>query len=430
MGDEGRSEGMSLGRTQGGRRPVLAICGGGNAGHALAVVASSNFDGDIDWLVGSEQKADLLRRAISIDGLRSTGVITGQANRLRRISSDPEAVIPDADVVMIVVPAFVHGLVLSRIKPYVSDTTTIGCLPTRGGFEFQAAELAPTNRHTRRRLFGLQTLPWSTRVVTPGKLVNIGAAKAEAVLAALPASDGGGLAADLSQVLGTNVVPTEGFLNLTLGNPGQFIHPGLMYGHFGSWRGDEYDESTIPMLYAHATDEIGQLVEDLSDEAIAVARAIEQQSGNAVSLHEVIPVHDWLVASYGHVTDDPSTVATCFRTGPIQARVAPMVEVRPGRFVPNYSYRYLTEDVPFGLVVTRALADLVGVETPTIDEVIRWGQVAMQKQYLIDGQLTGRDAQDLPLPQRHGARTLEDLLDWYNDESAAVALSEAHARRW
>jgi len=54
------------------RRPVLAICGGGNAGHALAVVASQTFDGDIDWLVGSEERAELLRRGASVDGLQST----------------------------------------------------------------------------------------------------------------------------------------------------------------------------------------------------------------------------------------------------------------------------------------------------------------------------------------------------------------------
>ena len=51
-----------------GRRSVLAICGGGNGGHALAVVASQNFDGDIDWLVGSEEKADLLRRGCQLMG--------------------------------------------------------------------------------------------------------------------------------------------------------------------------------------------------------------------------------------------------------------------------------------------------------------------------------------------------------------------------
>src|SRR5262245_56438032 len=95
----------------GGRRSALTICGGGNGGHALAVVASQNFDGDIDWLVGSDEKAELLRRGLSADGLHSTGVIRSTAHRLRTISADPAQVIPNADIVMIVVPAFVHAMV-------------------------------------------------------------------------------------------------------------------------------------------------------------------------------------------------------------------------------------------------------------------------------------------------------------------------------
>lgn len=409
------------------RRPVLTICGGGNGGHALAVVASQNFDGDIDWLVGSEQKADLLRHGMSADGLHSTGVITAKAHRLRTISADPAQVIPNADMVMIVVPAFVHAMVLRRIGPYVSEATAIGCLPTRGGFEFEAARLVPKDGGTRRRIFGLQTLPWSTRVVTPGKVVNIGAAKAEVVLAALPASDATATAARLSEILGTRIVSGEGFLNLTLGNPGQFIHPGLMYGHFRSWRGDEYGQDGIPMFYADATDEIGDLVEGLSDDAIAVARAIEVGSGNTVNLQEVVPVHEWLRSSYGHVTGDMNTIATCFRTGPIQARKAPMIEVRPGRFVPNFGYRYLSEDVPYGLVITRALAEIVNVRTPTIDEVVRWAQSAMQRIYLVGGKLEGRDVRDLPIPQRDGVSALSDLIEWYGDDTSQASHSRAYS---
>src|ERR687888_2699371 len=83
------------------RRPVIAICGSGNAGHALAVVLSRNFDGVVDWLVGSEEKADLLRRGLSAHGLKSTGVIEARADKLRIISSDPARVIPGADIVLI-----------------------------------------------------------------------------------------------------------------------------------------------------------------------------------------------------------------------------------------------------------------------------------------------------------------------------------------
>jgi ketopantoate reductase len=150
----------------------VTICGGGNAAHALAVVASQNFGGVIDWLVSSDDKAELLRQGLSSGGLHSTGVITASADRVRTISADPAEVIPDADVVIITVPAFAHAPVLRRIKPYVSERTAIGCMPTRGGFEFEAAQLAALRESVRPTLFGLQTLPWSTRVTTVGRGVH------------------------------------------------------------------------------------------------------------------------------------------------------------------------------------------------------------------------------------------------------------------
>jgi NAD/NADP octopine/nopaline dehydrogenase, alpha-helical domain/NAD-dependent glycerol-3-phosphate dehydrogenase N-terminus len=404
------------------RRPVLAICGGGNAGHALAVVLSQNFDGVVNWLIGSEEKADLLRRRTSAPGLQSTGVIEGRADQLRTISSDPAEVIPDADIVMIVVPAFAHAAVLGRIRPYISETTTVGCLPTRGGFEFEASRLISADRFgARPTLFGLQTLPWSTRVVSPGEVVNFGAAKASVVMAALPAADGPQLAGRLSKLLGTKLASTDGFVNLTLGNPGQYIHPGLMYGHFHSWNGEEYDEDNIPMFYAEATDEMGKIVEGLSLDAIAVARTIERESRGALDLGDVVPVHEWLRSSYSRATADVTTVATCFRTGPIQARKAPVTEVSPGRFVPNFGYRYLSEDIPFGLVITRAFAEIANVPTPTIDDVITWAQSKMQKVYLAHGRLEGPDTRDLPVPQNYGISTLQDLIAWYDDYAATRA---------
>lgn len=402
------------------REPTVVICGGGNAGHALAVAASQNFSGDIDWLVGSEGKAGLLRRGVSANGLRSTGVIEARADRLRLISSDPALVIPGADIVLVAVPAFGHSSVLARIGPYLSDTVTVGVLPTRGGLEFEAWQLVRARGGgTRGAFFGLQTLPWSARVVTPGEVVHFGAVKASVVLAALPAAEGPTLACRLSEMLGTHFVATEDFLSLTLGNPGQFIHPCLMYGHFRHWRGEEYDESSIPMFYAGATDEMGHLVEQVSREATEVARAIEAESGGLLDLRGVVPVHDWLRCTYAHVTVDMSTVGACFRTGPIKARKAPVTEIGPERFVPNFDYRYLSEDVPYGLVITRALAELARVATPTTDKVIRWAQFKMKKVYLTDASVDGPDAKGLPIPQRYGISRLSELLAWY--EAAASA---------
>src|SRR5438094_6204734 len=108
-------------------KSVLAICGGGNAAHAVAVVASQNFDGDIVWLRGSEEKAESLRRGVfSAGGLRSTGVITGLADKVRTISSDPQEIIPGADLVVLVVPAFAHVTWLKKIAPHLKTTAVIG----------------------------------------------------------------------------------------------------------------------------------------------------------------------------------------------------------------------------------------------------------------------------------------------------------------
>jgi NAD/NADP octopine/nopaline dehydrogenase-like protein/ketopantoate reductase PanE/ApbA-like protein len=396
----------------------IAVCGSGNAGHALVVAMSRSFDGSVVWLVGSQERAELLRRNLSPEGLHSTGVVADTARRLSMISSDPSAVIPDADLVLISVPAFAHRTVLERIQPFLNPTAAVGCLPARGGFEFEASYvLSPDITTSRRVFFGLQTFPWSARIKTPGRQVHFGAAKADVFLAA---SDGDEIAfaSELTRLLGVHIAPTAGFLALTLGNPGQFIHPGLMYGHFRRWRGRPYDADTVPRFYADATDEMGDTVEQLSQEAMAIAAAFETRSGFTLDASGVVGVHDWLRAAYADVTADMTTVGSCFRTGPIRARVAPMREVAPGKLAPDFTYRYLSEDVPFGLVVTRGLGSIAGVPTPTIDEVINWAQSVSQREYLRNGRLTGADVRHLPIPQNYGFRTEASLIDWYRRMAA------------
>jgi hypothetical protein len=327
-------------------------------------------------------------------------------------------VIPDADLVLISVPAFAHRAVLERIRPYLKETAAVGCLPTRGGFEFEASRsLCSESAPSRRSFFGLQTFPWSARVRTPGRLVHFGAAKTEVLLAAT-GGDAATMATELTEMLGVQIVATAGFLALTLGNPGQFIHPGLMYGHFRSWQGNPYDARTVPRFYADATDEMGDVVEQLSQEAIAVAQAFPSYSDHPLGLEGVTGVHDWLRSTYAHVTANTATVGSCFRTGPIQARLAPMNEVAPGKFMPDFTYRYLSEDVPFGLVVTRGFGSIASVPTPTIDAVIEWAQTVTHKEYLRDGLLYGVDASHLPIPQNYGFRTPAGLDNWYRDLAA------------
>jgi hypothetical protein len=410
-------------------KSVLAICGGGNAAHALAVVASENFEGDIVWLRGSEEKAETLRRGVfSADGLRSTGVITGLAGKVRTISSDPQEIIPGADLVFLVVPAFAHVTWLKKIAPHLKTTAIIGALPARSGFEFDVVRIIPGIRSDGgRQIFGLQTLPWSTRVQQPGKLANIGALKAKVFVATLPGSHAAALAPLLSALLGTEIVASPDFLNLTLGNPGQIIHPGIIYGWFSKWSGKRYREDEIPRIYADLTDDTGNIVERLSNDVVAVAQRIGVASNGKLDVSATLPIYEWLCMSYPTQTADFSSVASCFRTGPIQARKAPMIEVAPGEFVPDFQYRYVSEDVPYGLAIAKSIGQMVDVATPTLDAVIEWAQNKLGKRYLVNGKLAGEDVHELRIPQNYGLKDLGELLDFYLGWGTAMGPEVSHS---
>ncbi len=53
----------------------------------------------------------------------------------------------------------------------------------------------------------------------------------------------------------------------------------------------------------------------------------------------------------------------------LQGLKHPMIE-QDGKFMPNFKFRYLFEDVPYGMAVIKGIASLAGVQTPKLDMVI------------------------------------------------------------
>ena len=61
---------------------------------------------------------------------------------------------------------------------------------------------------------------------------------------------------------------------------------------------------------------------------------------------------------------------------------------------PDFKNRYFTEDLPCGMIVIRGIAELAGVATPMMDEIILWCQSHMGKEYLKDGKVKGKDVKE------------------------------------
>ncbi len=207
-----------------------------------------------------------------------------------------------------------------------------------------------------------------------------------------------------------DVIPYQSMLELSLANTGQLIHPGIMYSVFGDRLGEVFpSENEVPLFYASVDEEAAKVLSRMSDEVIAIKEAVEERLPG-LKVPGVVHLSRWLDAAYGEEIADTSSLARRFQTNQgYQTFKVPVKKVNAGYQV-DIATRYLTEDVPFGLLVTKGIASVVGVETPTIDEVITNTSAWIGKEYLIDGRLIGRDVMTTRAPQRYTLDSLEELI--------------------
>ncbi|CAK0831285.1 unnamed protein product, partial [Prorocentrum cordatum] len=87
------------------------------------------------------------------------------------------------------------------------------------------------------------------------------------------------------------------------------------------------------------------------------------------------------------------------------------------------------QDVPTGLCFTKGVAELLGVQTATIDVVLKWAQGKLGKEFLTDAnKMAGKDIAETRAPQAYGVKTRADLKKFLSNETKASA-SKKEPRR-
>ena len=201
------------------------------------------------------------------------------------------------------------------------------------------------------------------------------------------------------------------FLAVTLMNINSVWHPTISYAFYKDWDGQPFDEP--PLFYYGATECTGDKLAKVSDEVLNLRTKLQEQypSIDLSSLHHV---RDWMLMSYGDDIGDKTSIYTMLITNKgYRGLTHPTQEVdtpQGKKYMPNFKYRYFTEDIPMGLCVTRGIAELAGVPTPNMDDIIMWCQGVMNKEYLVDGQFIGKDVASTRSPQAYGYNDLDTFL--------------------
>jgi hypothetical protein len=395
----------------------VLICGTGSAAHVLAGIISTKPDVDVRVLTRSADKARRWATIMRDDRLTVTRR-TGSDDRVLLtanqfiVTSEPWEAARGCDVFIFAIPAFLHWQYLTLLEPYIHDGCVLVGLPGQNGFEFDVRlALGPRLQHCL--LMNFESLPWVCHIVEFGKTVGIVGIKDKLV---------GAMEGDLSRarvgdpvtfmqyLLGEppTLVVTGHLLGITLRSPNACSHPPIMYGRWKDWDGTPLEQP--PLFYHGIDEETADLLGTVSAEVVATSQRIMACYPH-VDLSQVISMYDWDIGCYGNDIKDKTNLMTALRTNSgYEGITHPMIQTRDGTFVPDFDHRFLAEDVPFGLVVIRGIAEMAGVQTLGIDTVLSWCQQRVGKDYLVGSTMSGKDLATTRCPQRYGFRTIVDVL--------------------
>ncbi|PXF49406.1 Opine dehydrogenase [Gracilariopsis chorda] len=337
------------------------------------------------------------------------------------ITNDPEKALKDTQIVLLPLPLFAMPPMLKLIEPHLEPGTWVGALPAQGGFQWIANSILDTSPTGKGiKVFGFDKLPYNCRTVEYGKLVKVFGYKEDLALACIPHDTeiASRMASTISAVIPKlKMYTVPSFLVITLATSNQCIHPARMYGLFAK----EPTRDRVPLFYEEMDDYSAQLIGSVSDETLAIARGLEKtakETGGELDLSGVLSIRDSTMKVYE--VEDSSSLAKVFATctGFLGIRT-PMKQstTTDGKTIyeVDWNCRYFTEDIP-ALCVLRGLAQIAGVEVPTIDMLIRWAQKHFSEPYEFlkeDGKLNEDHQKLMYTPQYWGISTAEELLKFH-----------------
>ena len=325
----------------------ITICGGGNLGHVCA-----------GFLANRGHKVSILTTKPQLWG-KSLEIIAPDGNfvgQLASVSSDPNEVIPQAEIVLVCLPGFAIHDELEKIKPHLSKETIVGTVVSSTGFFFEAFEVLPSDVP----LFGFQRVPFISRTIEYGHKAELKGYKESLSVAIEQTENKAVIHKQLEDIFEKPITLLDSFYEVSLSNSNPLLHPSRTYTMWKDWKpGVVYPRN--PQFYAEWTIEASSLLIKMDEEFQNLLKALGLKPG-------CIPT----VLDYYESTDAESLTLKLQSIKAFQGIQSPMKEISGG-FIPDFTSRYFTEDFPYGMRFIIETAQKHNFPIPTIENVYQWG---------------------------------------------------------
>ena len=327
----GKHEGDDVSKTVG-------LAGAGSIAFGTAAVLHQAGHDPMLWSPSGEGTADLAGGA----ALTATGAV--ECTLTPRIADSARTLARDNDVLIIALPGYGHKAVLDALAPHVEARHHVIVSSHASLGAIYLMQLLADRGVT------VPVTAWGTTICTgrrqSGTEVRVNTVRSRVDLCTVP-QDRSDQALTLCRALfGDRFQPRDGLLAISLSNLNPQNHMGIALGNITRMeRGETWSQGQ------NVTPTVGRLLEQLDLERLEIARALGLEV-KTIFEHFHLSFHV-PVASISEMNQQMHAMGNG-GTGPATA-----------------DSRYVTEDVPYGLVLTAALGRLTGHPAPLHEAGIR-----------------------------------------------------------
>ncbi len=340
-----------------------SVFGAGHGGRAMAAHLAlmgcdvALFNRTLDHIEGIKA-----RMGIDLEG--GEGGPHGFA-KLTLVTSDIEAAVRHADVLMIVIPSSAHVSLAANMAPYLKDGQIVILHPGRtcGAIEFDKI-LRDAGCKSKFIVAEAETFIYASRAEGPAQS-RIFRIKEAVPLAALPAKKTSKVL-DAIQSAYPQYIDGVDVLHTGLNNMGAIFHPAITILNAG-WI--EATHGNFQFYIDGVTPSVAQILKVLDRERVTVASALGIRARTSL---------EWLQLAYDTQGEN----------------LHEAIHNQPGYYdikAPNtLKHRYIFEDVPMSLVPMTALGKRYGVSVRGMDSMIRLANFVHSTDYWRRGRTLDR----------------------------------------
>lgn len=327
----------------------FAVIGAGNTGQAIAGYLSL-YGNKVKLFSRSPMKAALLTK----QGLKLEGVY--EAKVFVEVSADMEEVIKDAQFIIITTNAFGHRPIFHQLKPLLKNGQTIAIFPGYWGAVECKEILGAAVEQKNITIAETSAMPFVSKADNAGS-VSINKIKKNVQISSIPTSKNQTISAAFLKAF-PQLIPAKSILETSLNNTNVVIHTPITL--FNASRIDSsesfkfYTNGVSPLTVAY--------IEKLDEERRKLADLFQIENQDILTL-----LNEFYETNYSSLYKA--------LPGLFPEAAAPV----------TLNQRYMTEDIPFGLVPISALGRLAGLETPYTDSIIETASLLTDKDFRTDG---------------------------------------------